>query len=457
MDEVSKWIDDPVEAPSLNLALERLSSYGHDSKALIFSTPIEENLCTVTKEYKTGTQSKYLVPSPHADGLFELTLESLKLPDKYKDKGVYDWNKIGNETYVECPFTKKPILQDKKDWMSDNGVWTDSNPECDSSVKSFHVSSLYSKKVSWGEIMKLNIQSKDNIGAKKNLYTNKLGLPWKLFATNIKKQDVLDLIASCPPERRFNKGELPERPVTIIMGCDTQRAEGGHFWYVTVAVTAERKKYLIDWGMAASVEDLDLISQKRYTFQGEEFSTYRAIIDAAGGRTQEIYKLALDTNYRFIPCFGKSKEQGLLQPSRELTMQAGYGGHTPVTYMQINDPHYKTQVFIDCIQRRTGKLFLPQDAVNDDTLIEHLSSAQQILVRGEYVWKEATKNHMADCLKYALGLIDRLSPYIDLWAQEFKDSQVVPVPTQDINPFKPAPVVTQEEEQEQVFSYNPRW
>ncbi len=199
----------------------------------------------------------------------------------------------------------------------------------------------------------------------------------------VTEQDIKDLLTASP---KYNKGELPERPVKILTGA-RQSTEGSSYSYITTAITETGTVFLIDWQPSVTPKELQSLENKQYTYNGETFPVEKVIVDAAGRLTQQTYTIARDTNYKIIPSFARTPEQGMMSLSREVTNPSGLGGNLPVTYLHMYDAYYANKANIGCLKKKTIKFSVPQDLLSNDNPLPY----------------------MADCLKFVLCLKDRLA------------------------------------------------
>jgi hypothetical protein len=125
----------------------------------------------------------------------------------------------------------------------------------------------------------------------------------------------------------------------------------------------------------------------------------------ADGRKEEILDYCLWSGLRFHPVKGSSNAQGM----HSLTNANGridYKG-VSIPLLTVNDPEWKSILFITMIQQRLKRLHLPQSAKYDKVLREHLTGERLVerITGGKkhLEWISKRENHIADCIKYCLA------------------------------------------------------
>ena len=240
------------------------------------STPIEEN--GIWAEYLTGDRSKYFMPCPHCEE--EIAFEwktgkndyRLQYPEEAKrEDGSWDFDMVKNETFYSCQSCGGQIRDSDKFRMLRQGKWKPT-AKGEPGVRSFHLSSLYSPTITFGEMMIKWIKANDSLDGLKQFITGWLAEPWKDELLNATEEATHEL--SGDYERGDMMGEFR------LMAVDVQRA---HFVWLVRGYDQDGTSYLIDHGYAPSYTELDDI-----------FSRYECsalVMDTGfGERTQENYE-----------------------------------------------------------------------------------------------------------------------------------------------------------------------
>lgn len=406
IDESDKGTDyaNQGEAPALELAEDRTISFPNDKKIIVMSTPTTETTSVVHSQYLLGSQSKYYVACPHCKGeqVLHFDRDRIKWPDDCKnEQGEYDLDRIEREAYYDCEHCHAHLTETDKIGMVRGGRWKDTNPKpFPAEVRSYHISALYSFNITWGGMAKLFLLSKDDNGKLRNFYNSYLGECFEERAATIRKDDIDELVKISPD---YKRGTLPGKPLAVIMAADTQ---GDCFWYGIEAVYPGGVSAVIDWGQAATFQDLEEVSLRRYPIAGtgEEVGIYKALIDSGGNRTSQVYDFSLKSRYRFIPVVGRTSKQGLFDAYRETTV-AHKQYNVPL--LILDDKRYKDILYISVIKDKLHTLHFPQDV--DDELKIQLTSERLVNKpdnrnRLVAMWVSSNRrNHLGDCFKYIEG------------------------------------------------------
>ena len=413
LDEVSKWTDSKTEAKSYELALARSITYPLDKKQILCSTPAEESTCVINKEYLTGDQRIFHIPSPHTGKLFELTIDLLKKPADYQDEeGNYDWVKVRRGAWLEDPTTRvvndagkvitegKPIYEHQKASLVRRGEWIASNPNPkDPDCHSYKVTSLYSMDTSWGELLVRFIQAMDDMDKLKELRTQYLGQTWKQIAASVRLEEIEKIVESSP---RYPLGVVPEylgEDGVLLGACDQQL---DCFYFVILALCASGKAYVIDYGKVLSLDDLEKLQHKVFTSMDgkEEYYCQKFLVDEGGFATTPIRDFSVTTGFNFVACKGVKASYG--QPYKNSEMQHG---RESIPYVLINDTDMKNQLLLTAIKGGKGDLYLPYNL--EEEFKRQICNEELIKnSRDEWEWKRKGMQHYLDCLKYAWALVD---------------------------------------------------
>ena len=294
------------------MALARTITFPLEKKQILISTPAEESTCVITREFKTGDERVYEVPSPNTGIMFEITIDLLKKPLDYQNSnGEYDWIKIKKGVFLEDPTTRiygedgkivkegVPIYEHQKAAMVRKGKWraTNLNPT-DTECHSYVVTSLYSLDVSWGDLLVKFIQALDDADKLKDLRNNFLGQSWKQIPASLRLEEIEKVVEESP---RYSLGFVPEylgEDGMLLGGIDQQM---NHFYFIVVALCSSSKSYVIDYGKVLSLDDVEKLSTKGYKSldSKEEYFCQKFILDEGGFATTPIRDFSVKTGFTF--------------------------------------------------------------------------------------------------------------------------------------------------------------
>ena len=245
-------------------------------KIIQSSTPIEEG--GIWSEYLMGDQRKFLMPCPHCKKKISFEwrkkkgIYNVKYPPEAKaEDGSYDWHLLKKATWYACQKCDGVIRDADKLRMLRKGEWEPSE-RGEPGVRSYHLNSLYSPTITFGEMLIRWLRAQDSLDGLKQFITGWLAEPWQ--------EDLLDVTdeATHLLAGEYERGEIKGQ--YRLMGIDVQRS---HFVWIVRGFDSDGTSYLIDNGNSPTWSDLDK------TFARYDCSA--AVIDTGfGERTQECYE-----------------------------------------------------------------------------------------------------------------------------------------------------------------------
>lgn len=218
------------------IARGRTNAYQDRSKIYKCSTPVDLEVCKITKSYLESDQRKYYVPCPECDFEQEILWEKIK------------WNEQNiTEVWMECSKCGIRIKESSKQEMLLKGKWVATAEDKWGGRKvGFHISSLYapSRMYSWRKAVQEYLEAKNDPGKLKVFYNNILGLAWD--AKNTVSKNTLKKRIS---DYRYNP--LPAQVGLITGGVDFNQ---GHTNIELVGWGADKQS----WGLYYDQIDLPL-------------------------------------------------------------------------------------------------------------------------------------------------------------------------------------------------------
>ena len=200
----------------IDVARARASAWGARKKIMIFSTPTTFEASQINVAYEHGDQRKYQVPCPHCEHYQELRFGNAKTEYGIKVETVAGG---AFRAYYRCGKCKKAIYNYHKVKMLSRGRWVSMATSSSKTIRSYHISSLYSPvgMLSWSELWnKFLIAQKTPDGMRSfvNLY---LGLPFKEMGSRPKLDKVIELRGG----RRA--GTVADGVLFLTAGIDVQQ------------------------------------------------------------------------------------------------------------------------------------------------------------------------------------------------------------------------------------------
>jgi phage terminase large subunit GpA-like protein len=197
------------------LALMKRRTMAHADRKIVFgSTPTEEGISLIEKEYSNSDQRIFETPCPHCGSMFEIQQKHLQWPKGEPEKAI-----------VICPHCYKGIPERFKVWMVDNGAWRALKPEV-KGHRGYRLRAFVSllPGAAWGTLAKEWDAAKRGGPAEMQAYVNTVeARPWR---TTIKSLTEEALAAKVEPIGldigEDGKSLIPADCLLLTAGIDVQ-------------------------------------------------------------------------------------------------------------------------------------------------------------------------------------------------------------------------------------------
>lgn len=388
------------EADPIKLAAERTKTFV-DKKIVMVSTPTVES-GNIWKAFMSANERRqYYVPCPHCGVSQTLKFKQIKWPEEHNDNA----DMIRDTAYYECEHCGERIYDKHKMEMLRRGEWRAVN-ESQSKVRSvsYHLSSIYSPWVTFGDVAYEFKNSKGTPATLMNFINSWLAEPWKSSKT--KSTQNMEFTQS-----NYPCGVVPDKAVLLIASVDVQL---DHFWWEVRAYAPGVKSYLIDYGQASTWEDLEeIIINREYPSEyGESRQVMKAGIDS-GFRTDEVYQFCSRFPEVCIPVKGSSNHSTMAAPYTMTSLEKGVVGGLKL-YV-LNTDYWKDFIFARMIRLadEDGTIHLYKECPQEYS--DHLRSEEKQEIRNVKTgavtvqWKPLTShpvNHLLDTCTYNAAVAD---------------------------------------------------
>lgn len=388
------------EADPIKLATERTKTFV-DKKIVMVSTPTVESGNIWQAFMSANERRQYYVPCPHCGVSQTLKFKQIKWPEEHNDNA----DMIRDTAYYECEHCGERIYDKHKMEMLRRGEWRVVN-ESQSKVRSvsYHLSSIYSPWVTFGDVAYEFKNSKGTPATLMNFINSWLAEPWKSSKT--KSTQNLEFTQS-----NYPCGVVPDKAVLLIASVDVQL---DHFWWEVRAYAPGVKSYLIDYGQASTWEDLEeIIINREYPSEyGEPRQVMKAGIDS-GFRTDEVYQFCSRFPEVCIPVKGSSNHSTMTAPYTMTSLEKGVVGGLKL-YV-LNTDYWKDFIFARMIRPadEDGTIHLYKECPQEYS--DHLRSEEKQEIRNVKTgsvtvqWKPLTShpvNHLLDTCTYNAAVAD---------------------------------------------------
>lgn len=385
LDEVSKWESGTKrESHPYMLVKERVKSFA-SHKIFSASTPSDtEDIFWA--EYLHSSQSHYEMPCIHCGKYIRFDFEAGSI---HWEGGKLDL--IRKSAHYVCKHCHGKIYDNDKAAMMENGRWVADKPDHAPGHIGFHLNSLYSPFVSFGdfacEFIKCN-NSALKKAAFQNFTNSWLALPWEDMVKRTTKEEILQLV-----DVRHARGRVPEDYVYLVAGVDPGIEET--HWSVC-AVMPDGVLYLVDYGR-----------QKEYSSYGGKYGIMRLMNDLSfDGRPVDI--CYIDSGYNakevYAECLNCGIE-GFMNPCKGVTSYVKpyskhdiYNGEVKLSLHTYADYNLKSALED---AKKEKRLILPGDTTQE--LFDGISGQTKIKEKnGRLRWKQLAADHYNDCIKLCL-------------------------------------------------------
>ena len=415
MDEAAKFRHVyRYEAHPIKLLEERSKAFSR-RLSVQASTPNEEENA-FWQNFLRSDQRHFQVPCPHCQTYQKLefsreTVLWTSRPDMTEQT-------VLTTAFYKCPHCGQPIFDSDKHAMLAAGRWIPDNPGAAPGRRGYHLNSLYSAFVTFGQMAAEFWRSARDVESGvmlQNFYNSWRAIPYQRASVSVGDADVQALRGN------YARRSLPRSDYHYIITCYDPGQERTH--WVTTMVCPLGEMYVIDWGTLASYSTDRLagtsgpaVHLDAQTFGPESIRPGLGYIDS-GHFTEAVY-CECEQNPALFPTKGTAATFGSWGRS-------SITAHRSLTLTTYSDEHLKDDLYDRIIKSGRGILHLPADA--DPELIAGLSGQRKITGKG---WAKVRDDHYGDCVKLA-----RLS----WWVNARHCSNTEPAPQED--PSTHAPLV----------------
>ena len=410
LDEVDKF---PAftgeEADPISLARERTKTF-RARKIIQASTPTTER-GRIWREYESAdVRRSFFVPCPHCGRMQKLILAQVKWPEevrtaKREAKGdplkLHDAAEMAlSSSWYECQYCGGLIDDSDKLDMLRKGEWRDDRATATPPRHvAFHLSSIYSPFVSFGQVAAEFLQSEEFPDRLRNFINSWLGEPWRDTRVEVKGQELL------AQEGNYHLGEVPAEAHFLTAAVDVQL---DHFWWEVVAWGVGATSWVIDFGRAESWDDLEkIIVDRQYPVKGGGLKQVRLCGVDSGYRADEVYQWCTAHSDVAKPVKGASQSLGGRFYSVSSLDKEGWAG----LKLLITDTDYWKDYIFGRLRRTPGSpgaMHVPKNC--PEYWASHMTSEQKTVERNRKTGKERevwvkisqhAPNHLLDCLVYS--------------------------------------------------------
>ena len=269
LDEVDKYPGaSKKEADPISLARERTKTF-RDRKIYMTSTPTLKSGHIWKALEEADIEKHFFVPCPHCGEYIELKFQQIRWPSS-DDLSNSDKSDMAEYVCQECGCV---ITDADKDRMLRFGEWREVRSDAHRKSKvAYWISTLYSPFVSFSEIAKEFLNSKDDPEKLQNFVNSWLAEPWEDTKLKTSAETVLER------QTPYQEFEVPEWTKVLTAGVDVQ--ETSLYWSIR-AWGSYLTSQNIAHGQALSFSDIErVMNSPYYTRDGEMFTVSLCLVDS---------------------------------------------------------------------------------------------------------------------------------------------------------------------------------
>jgi phage terminase large subunit GpA-like protein len=391
MDEMDKFATQSKrEASPIQLAEARCVTYPRHL-IVCTSTPSYED-GAIWLEYLKGDQRKYFVPCAACGEMFVLEWERIKWAQEAKQDSAWNMELVSESARCHCPKCDHAHTEADKAQMLERGEWRATDLAAEPGRRSYHLSSLYAPWRRWSDLAVKFLQDRETPGGLQDFFNRELALPWVAAGSLITTAMIRERVDASP---RYTIGQPPEgKMLGRIMSVDVQQTE---LWWIIRELHEDGSSYLVDYGAAIG---WDLVMEKF-----RHYKCFKGVVDSgyAAKTPAGVYSFVAQSGGLFCAAKGRTVSQGLREPWK---FQQILGAGHNIWMLQFDAEFWQARLYHDVLRDGRGRWYLPRDIAKD--YVSQLQGEALIEKEGVARWQRLGPNHLADCEKMALVLIDSI-------------------------------------------------
>lgn len=391
-DEIDKFkLATDREAGALQLLRERSKSFV-SKKHLIASTPTTAD-GNIWSAYAQSDARKFYVACEECDAEFTFEMSGLKWAPR-GEGDEWDYRKVRRTAHYECPHCGAHIDDRTKRRLMRSGRWRASNANAATGSRGYHLNSLYSPTLAFGEIAEEFLRSQDDLSRMQNFVNSWLAEPWEDLCVGGEPALLKNCVAG------YARGEVMGS--AAVMTVDVQLRDLRY----NVRAYEGGASYLVDWGSAVDWATLDEIQAKYGVRTVGVDINFRA-------RENEVYEAIGARKTRgWLGVLG-APDKNILSANAKLThfnpmtrnKKINIGG---IRLLTIKSSLYRSELAL----ARTGArgnwfVYRGVEKAYERELFAEVQAEKLVKGRREIYWKTIrSDNHQFDCETYQMALAE---------------------------------------------------
>jgi hypothetical protein len=392
------------EADPVSLASQRLKTFGGRRKHLRMSTPTTST-GHIHRAYLSGDRRRLYLPCPHCGLMQFLQWAQIKFDAK---KPI---DQAAMSSVYECAGCKRPIMDGHKPDMLKKREWKSSAVSDDPATVSLHLSSLYAPWVTWSQLVRKFLQTRNNPEQLQDFINSELGEPFDPIDTRIYDETIADREGDYPDGKdwadcktyadRF-KGLVRNEDYATFIGCDVQKG------YIRMVARTFLRSGDSAQVYRAELSGFDALLKLADSLQAEYIG-----IDTLY-RREEVQEFCYEAGAGFYPIHGVSTRAApLIRLEAGFDIDEGKRRVNPQARTLDRFAIHSDQalsLLADCIQQTRDKAgnpttpqwFVGKGVGGDKAYCRELTA--RVCQGGKWVNPQQRADHYSDCEKITIAL-----------------------------------------------------
>lgn len=403
LDEVDKYPSNAgKEADPISLAKERTKTFAANKKIFLTSTPTLKD-GNVWKYMENSNEIRhYFMPCPHCGAYQEFKFKQLKWVGS-------DMTEAQATAYYECEHCKGKIYDSHKMQMLRAGKWEAVKKSKSKRQTAFHINTMYSPWVKFGDVAYEFLRCKDDPELLQNFVNSWLAEPWEETQLTLNSEIVFER------ETEYEEMVVPEWAQMLTAGVDVQKDK---FYYSIRAWGANYTSQNIRHGEVFDLVDIEKIMNLEYKkASGQGLYIDLCLIDS-GFRTDEVYEFCYYNAEWCTACKGSSRYD-MYMKYRLSTVNKTNSKAMGMRVVEVNTNRYKDFIAArlrreNATDRMNGSFMVYKNT--DKDYAEQLTAEHKVREKKNgqevQVWKPKKAhidNHYLDCEVYSCCAADLLN------------------------------------------------
>ena len=327
------------EASPYNLAKERTRTYTYSRKIYTCSTPTLKTNYVWRIHEDADEQRKFFVPCPHCGSHIIFRFDQIKFPKEGTNK------ERAEEAVYICQECGGKITDRDKIKMLRKGEWRDVKKTCVGKARtvSFWINALYSRFLTWSEIVMEFLKSKNDPDQLQNFVNSWLAEPWEDKKTEMSKSMVLDR------QTEMKEFIVPPWAKIITGGVDVQRSS---FYWTIRAWGDHMTSQNIAHGQYASREEVEDVMNLEFKKEDGTPMIVNLVLIDSGDQTDTVYDICADNSEWALPVKGANKE--LMTHYKISTVNKANSKANGMRLVTVDGDKYKDMIAAR-LRRRQGR------------------------------------------------------------------------------------------------------